>query len=195
MYLLGLMLWVAASGGIAWLVAKVLSGRSKKLWLRPLLASVLMPVVFLAPLADEIIGKFQFDRLCEEAKEVKIHATHPVREELYTPEGKWRGSDTGDDVAKLSEIKKHKIRWEPDSLTTEIVSTAIPIRKRHTRIFDQIDGRLLAEWDSYSTSGGWLSQNFETPILIRSQCLPSLFENRKLEQTLLPFKSDKGGMQ
>jgi hypothetical protein len=31
---------------------------------------VLVPVVFLLPLVDELIGKFQFDRLCDEAKNI-----------------------------------------------------------------------------------------------------------------------------
>jgi len=114
MYLLGLLLWIAVSGGLAWLAARLLTRRSSKPWLRPLLAMLLLPLIFMVPLADEIIGKFQFDRLCEEAKEVKVYATHPVGEELYTPEGKWRGSDTGDDVFRLSEIKKRIVRWDSD---------------------------------------------------------------------------------
>lgn len=90
MYLLGLMLWIAVSGILAWLAARVLAARTSKLWVRWLLTMLVLPFVFIAPLADEIIGKFQFDRLCEEAKEVKIHATHPVGEELYMPDGTWR---------------------------------------------------------------------------------------------------------
>ena len=195
MYLLGLLLWIAVSGGLAWLAARLLTRRSSKPWLRPLLAMLLLPLIFMVPLADEIIGKFQFDRLCEEAKEVKVYATHPVGEELYTPEGKWRGSDTGDDVFRLSEIKKRIVRWDSDSSFPEIVPASIPIKKHHTKIYDETDGRLLAEWDSYGTSGGWLSQNFEVPFFVRQQCFPSLFESRKLEQTLMPFKSNQGAKQ
>lgn len=202
MYLLGLILWVAASGGIAWFVATLLTRRTKKPWLRPLLILVLMPIVFLAPLADEIIGKFQFDRLCEEAKEVKIHATHPVGEELYTPEGKWRRShletlrrsgqigDTREESNRLQKVYESLVRWDMGSPFPEEIPATIPIRKYHTRIYDTKDGRLLAEWNGYGTSGGWVSRNFETPFLVRSQCMPNI--GQQLDEKILPYSKNSG---
>lgn len=195
MYLLGLMTWIAVSGGLAWLIAIMLSRRSSKWWLRPLLTILLMPVVFMAPLADEIIGKFQFDRLCEGAKEVKIYATHPVGEELYTPDGKWRGSSTNDDVFQLAEIKKQILRWDSGPSAAEVVPAAIPIRKYHTRIYAVDDGRLLAEWDSYGTHGGWVGRQLGGVVLVKSQCAPELINRSKLESSILVFKGTKGEVQ
>ncbi len=191
MYLLGILIWIA----VVVLLARLATVRVRNTALRAILVTLAVPLSFILALADEIVGQRQFDKLCEEAKEVKIHATHPVGEELYTSEGKWRGSDTGDDVFRLSEIKKRIVRWDSGSSFPEIVPAAIPIRKRHTKMYDETDGRLLAEWDSYGTSGGWLSQNFEVPFFVRPQCFPSLFESRKLEQTLMPFKYNQGAKQ
>ena len=188
MYLLGLLLWIAASGGLAWLVARLLSRWSSKLWLRPLLTLILLPAVFLAPLSDEIVGKFQFDRLCEEAKEVKIYATHPVGEEFYTSEGKWREGKTPEEEKQLRETYESLVRWDLGPKFPEVVPAVITIWKYHGKIFDRAHGRLLAEWVQYGTSGGWFSRNLQGPILVRSQCIPEI--GRRLDQRILPFKKN-----
>lgn len=191
MYLLAILLWIVA---VVWLSLR-LTKNLKNPIVRAAVVVAAVPLSFALALADEIIGKYQFDKLCEEAKEVKIHATHPVGEELYTPEGKWRGSDTGDDVFRLTEIKKRFVRWDSDRALSEVIPAAIRIRKQHTTIIDETDGRLLAEWNSFSTPGGWLSRSFEAPILVRAQCFPSLFESRKIEQIVMPFKGSQGAKQ
>lgn len=202
MYLMGLMLWIAVSGILAWLAARVLTARTSKLWVRWLLTMLVLPFVFIAPLADEIIGKFQFDRLCEEAKEVKIHATHPVGEDLYTPEGIWRRDyieslrrsgqigDGREEDRKLRETYESLLRWDHGSPFPEEISAAIPIRRFSKKIFDRSDGRMLAEWHQYGTPGGWVSRNFETPFLVRSQCIPDI--GRQLDQRILPFRKSQG---
>jgi hypothetical protein len=195
MYLLGLLLWIAVSGGLAWLVAILLSRRSSKLWLRPLLTLILLPVVFLAPLSDEIVGKFQFDRLCEEAKEVKIHATHPVGEDLYTPEGKWREGNTLEERNRLSAIYEALVRWDLGPSTPEAIPGMTPIRKYHTKIYDRTDGRLLAEFVGFGTSGGWLGRNLGGPILTDPACSPKLVEQGGLKNKIIPFKRASEGMK
>jgi hypothetical protein len=192
MYLLGLLLWIAASGGLAWLVARLLSRWSSKLWLRPLLTLILLPVVFLAPLSDEIVGKFQFDRLCEEAKEVKIYATHPVGEELYTSEGKWRLGTVTADASRLGEIVESLVRWDHGGTPPQVISGAIVIYQFDTRIYDRKSDRLLAEWRVYSTPGGWLSRQFEVPLLVDPRCDPSATKGWGAVERVLPFKSSKG---
>lgn len=192
MYLLGLILWVAVSGGLAWLVAKLLTRRTSKPWLLPLLALILLPAVFLAPLADEIIGKFQFDRLCEEAKEVKIYGTISVGEELYTPEGKWRLSMATAESSRLGEAVETLIKWDHGGSPPRLITGAIDIHQFDTRIFDRKSDRLLAEWRVFTTSGGWLSRQLGGPLLVSPRCDPPDTKGWGGVQQILKFKSVKG---
>jgi len=186
MYLLGFLMYVLVCGAIAWPLAKVFTRSAKAPWARWVVAGILVPVVFLLPLADEIVGYFQFERLCEEAKDVKIYGTIPVGEDLYTAEGKWRLEMPGEDVRRLQRVLDTYLRQERS--TAREVPAAIPIRRYEAKVYDAQSGRLLAEWQWYGTSGGWLSQNLAASgdkILVRLQCMPENF--RQVEPTVLRF--------
>jgi len=192
MYLIGLLIWVALSGAIAYGIAALLSMKLKSRWWRIAIALVLFPMVFMAPLADEIVGKQQFDRLCEGAKEVKIYGTIPVGEELYTPEGKWRLELPDPDV-RLGGVVDSYFRWDHGGNPPSVVgSVAIPIYSWDTKLYEKASGRLLAEWLVYSPSGGWLSRHFETPALVRSRCEPSGAEGWEVHKKTLAFHQSSG---
>lgn len=186
MYLLGTLLWVFLSGLLAYGIGRLLTSKLKSRWWRWMLAAVLLPLIFMAPLADEIVGKYQFDQLCESAdKEARIYGTIPVGEELYTPGGEWRLgiTDSWGDRMALNEIIKSLLRWE--SKTTQL-HMAILIQQYDEQIFARNTGRLLAQWRTYGTAGGRLSHSFETPFLVRSTCTPRLI-NPIIDIQLLPF--------
>lgn len=198
MYLLGLILYAVLCAGIAWLLAKLLTRRAKAPWSQWLAAAILAPVVFFLPLADEIVGNYQFERLCEEAKEVKIYGTIPVGEELYTPEGKWRiGLNEGEwdqrmkDWNRAQKILNSYLRWD-DRRPAREVSAAIPVQEYEQRIYDARTGRLLAEWHQYGTRGGWLSQSLASSgdkIIVRQQCMPEVVLQSKINQVILKFNN------
>jgi hypothetical protein len=183
MYLLGILVWVAVVATLARLV----TARIKNSALRVSLVVLAVPFSFVLALADEIVGRYQFERLCEEAKEVKIYATHPVGEELYMPDGEWRRDHieklrrngqvggTREDSDRLQSMYESLVRYVAEPTVPEALPAAIVIRRYHYKIYDKSDGRLLAEFDQYGTSGGWVSQNFEVPFLVRPQCEPPLF--------------------
>ncbi|WP_147435845.1 hypothetical protein [Sulfurisoma sediminicola] len=154
--------------------------------------AILFPVVFIAPLADEIVGKYQFERLCEEAKEVKIYGTIPVGEELYTHEGKWRSSDTGDNDFQLQEFRESLVLWDSGGPFPKEISAAIPIRMYQTKLYERKTKRLLAEWKQFNTPGGWLSQwipGGQATFLTTGECMPEIVQQSKLQKILLPFKN------
>ena len=190
MYALGILLYVIACGTVAWLLAKLLTRRAARPWARWAVTAALAPVVFLLPLADEIIGHFQFERLCESAKDVKIHGTIPVGEELYTPDGNWRMTSAGQDAFHLRKIIDGFLRRE--SLRLPDIHSPIDIWGSEKRIYSIRNGELLAEWRQYSTSGGWFGRNVlagETPLIVRAQCLPGNYW--KIEQSILRFESKR----
>lgn len=149
---------------------------------------VLIPALFVSPLADEIIGKYQFDKLCKEAEEVKIYGTLPVGEELYTADGKWRRSHTVpllslEDSNKVSQKINSLLRYERNEIYG--ISAAIPISGSENRVFSRNTGQLLAVYRIFGTRGGWLSRNLEKPLVVRDQCLPK--EHLEIERRILPF--------
>lgn len=188
MYLLGILIWIA----VVVLLARLATSRVKNAVVRAVLVTLAVPLSFVLALADEIVGKFQFDRLCAEAKEVKIHATHPVGEELYTPEGKWRVGDTLEERNRISTIHESLLRWDSGTPTPEVVPGTIPIRRYHTKIYDRNDGRLLTEWYRYGTPGGWLGRWIGGPILVEKLCIPPDVKQGSIDQLLLPYTKKSG---
>lgn len=202
MYALGFLLYVLVCGTIAWLIAKLLTRHAKAPWARWAATAALAPVVFLLPLADEIVGYFQFERLCESAKEVKIYGTIRVGDELYTPDGQWRLGLQGGGVeqrqtegARLRKVVDSYLRWDPGPSMPREIQAAIPIRRYETRIYDAKNGRLLAEWLHYGASGGWLGRNFVPGggnLVVRSQCMPEIVLRSEIDQAIFTFAKATG---
>jgi len=153
---------------------------------------VLIPALFVSPLADEIIGKYQFDKLCKAAEEVKIYGTLPVGEELYTAEGKWR---LGIRPLPLEEHNRADAAYRAvvrtESIGPKEVDAAIPIRMYEHYIYNKITGERLASYQQYGSSGGWISRNLEKPVLVRDQCFPPGW-GIELTHRILPFQKSLG---
>ena len=202
MYLIGILLWGVFATLMAWRLARLLTQRAKTRWWSRGLALLLLPVVFMAPLADEIVGNYQFNRLCEEAKEVTVYGTHPVGEELYMPDGQWRRSyilhmensgQIGHEEARVESNRLQKlyeslVRYGETPKFPEVVPAAVPIWRYHERLYDNADGRLLAEWTQYGRSGGWIIRKGllgETS----HQCIPLEVSQDVIKFRILPFSS------
>lgn len=183
--LLLLVAWVIFSVAIALRTARV----AHSLPLRLLVIALLAPSIAVLPIVDEIVGKFQFDRLCSRAMGVTIYGTIPVGEELYGAGGKWRLSPSN----SLSEEYK-KAKNEYDSLIRwNVVQTArttefIPISQTETKIYARKTGVLLAEVHSFGTSGGWISRKLEKPLLVRDHCVPESLHSLQPDQRILPYR-------
>lgn len=177
--------WLIASIAIARGVGKLLPLAS----IRFLVTALLAPTLFVLPFADELVGKFQFDRLCEEAKEISIHGTIPMGVELYRPGGEWRSSDRDislQEVQRIDAVTEALVRW--DHGEAAVVPGWIPVITYETKIFDRRDGRLLASYRFFSTPGGWIGRRLEKPLVVRNQCSP---EKSKLYEKIFPFESRK----
>jgi hypothetical protein len=148
------------------------------------------------PWLDEIVGKFQFDQLCQEATEVKIYASIPVGEEFYFPDGRWRGQSKGggllpqDESNRLSKAYESLVREDRTEL--KVTSRWMRITGSEHRLFNRKTGDLLASFRIYGTRGGWLSRNFEKPTIVRDVCWPPAM-GEELKQKILPFDRAAGG--
>ena len=191
MYALGILLYVLACGTVAWLLAKLLTRRVTRPWARWAVTAALAPVVFLLPLADEIVGYFQFERLCESAKEVKVYGTIPVGADLYTPDGKWRLALQDEDGFRLRNTLQTYIRHR--DMPPRDVGAAMPIQLFERQLYDARSGKLVAEWQHLTTRGGWLSQTLGSPgdkILVPQQCMPKIvWQGHALYTSVLVFNA------
>ena len=190
-------LWLAASVWVAWRVARL----TKRAWLRALIFVSIAPLLVAAPLADEIIGKYQFTRYCENAKEVKFYDQIPVGEELYTSDGRWRLSAVQDipqeERNRLNQLVSSIIRWDQGPQVPPEVSAAIPIQEYVKTLYDARDGRLLAEWRQFTNYGGWLKRNFGVGgatggFLLPQRCAPTVVRQNQVSQQILVFRGIKG---
>jgi hypothetical protein len=186
--------WFALSLWVAWRAARLV----KQIWLKALVFLALGPLLFVAPVADELIGNYQFKRYCKEADEVKIYGTIPVGEDFYTADGKWKPADPKrplEESNRLQAVLHSIVRWDLGSSYGTQVPAVIPIHYYETKMYEIRTGRLLAEFRIYSSGGGgWLSRSvFERPALMAAQCRPRLVREGYIEQSILPFNGNVGG--
>lgn len=127
LFLLVALFWAAVASALAFKLVKripVSVGLRAALWL------ALMPLLLLAPMADEIAGARQFEALCrpENAYQVHFKVDHP-RDLRQVHKG--HGTVVG--------------RW-------------IPISVEQTDYLDRRTGAVAASVKAYSTEGGWFSR-------------------------------------
>ncbi len=191
MLLVLLLGWIVFSLWLAFHIARLLRYGLLKASTFVLFASLLVAL----PLADEIVGKFQFDQLCKEAAEAKIYARLPVGEQFYFPDGKWRGQSKGepllprDESSRMSKAYESLIREDRTEL--KIPSGWMRITGSEYHLYNRKTGELLASFRIYGTSGGWFSRNFEKPTIVRDVCWPPAM-GEELKQQILPFEKAIG---
>jgi hypothetical protein len=194
---LGILVVTAAYGLLCFWLTKLLLRRIKSEWLKWTLGIILFPLLYVAPLADEIIGNYQFKKYCKEAEEIKIYGTITVGEELYFEDGRWRLSQAtaftpGNEIQRIDRVitsllehKESQVRLKP---------ATIPIEEKEVTIFARQTGKKLAAYRWYATSGGWLSRNhgMESPYIVKPQCFPPSV-GAKLDTQILIFDKNLGG--
>jgi len=118
-------------GFVVWLVSAFYFGRAIPRWLglRPAWSWLFVPLAFIAPIADELIGRWQFKRLCE--KEAVV----------------WLNPDW-ESVRAVREVS-------PKS-STPVRGTVIPIRIQRAAYIDAETGQPFMTYNGVHTKGGLL---------------------------------------
>lgn len=140
LFLAGIALWVT--------VAVMLSRRIPS-WLgatqhRALLSVASFCVILLAPVADELIGRWQFYRLCE-------------REAVVWLSPDWR----------TVKAVRHN-----DPPVTELMGFAVPIRVQGVEYLDASTGKPFLSFKGFHTSGGLLFGRFGLGLGLSTSCWP-----------------------
>jgi hypothetical protein len=123
----------------AWIfVAVKITGffvRKIQFWVtKVLVAMVLFVLIFIAPVADDIAGGFQFRALC-------------------TPEN----------ILVYDEEKVRNKRVITNESTVKTINKIIPIRELTREWLDPVDGKVLITHKMYQAKGGWLSRSIGFP--------------------------------
>jgi hypothetical protein len=140
LFFLGVGLWIAA--------AVMLSARIPR-WLgvtnhRGNLSVLLFPVVLVAPISDELIGRWQFNRLCE-------------REAVVTLSPDWRN------------VKR---AGERDYLIVPLDGYFIQIRSQRAEYFDIDTGQYFLIVQAFHTNGGFLAYRMGLGLGGSTSCRP-----------------------
>lgn len=144
-FLMAVILW----GFVCYKLASFIFNKTENLTIKKIGAGVLLVFFFLFPVADEIIGGFQFRDLCSE------------KVELIVDEKKARGRVV---VAQPIQFKY-------------IGDYFVPISLEYFSYKDRITGEVLVSWISLRTDGGWLSRSLnilssKKPYTFNGVCTP-----------------------
>jgi hypothetical protein len=166
---------------IAWLLvciwlARQIAGTLQSRLAKALVACGAFICLFVAPVADDILGARQYRHYCAAADEVRILGTIDVSAStgLHSASGDWLLAtlepSQHDERSRLRRLADSLVRW--DLGTSTPTASLFAIDERTTRIYDAGSDRLLAEWKSYHYRGGFLRSNL---LDSASQCFPSLY--------------------
>jgi len=153
--LLTIAIWATISIAAAVAVAKAVSSSR----VAKACAGVAVAVgLFVAPIADDLVGQRQFEKYCRLSEEIRVLGVVSGGSELYASDGSWRlahySLGQADEHTRLVRLADSLVRWDHGTATP--IQDFPVITRRHTRIFDRSNDRIVAEWDTYGYAGGLL---------------------------------------
>ena len=92
---------------------------------------ILCVLCFIAPVADEIIGGFQFRAICRQGTQL---------------------------IYDADKVKGKKLLWAGGDPGTELKNTILPITAFSRALVDMSTREHLIEYTQYTVTGGWLSR-------------------------------------
>lgn len=155
---LGVLLLAMAAGYLLIItVAIVLVTRFiKKTHWRWLSRGSLFVVLFFLPFADQIIGRYYFDHLCETEGGLHVYQTVELGPEFYHEDGSPRFMDSKGRFD--SSIFNGRYEFKKESLDRYV--EIVVIEKRIHSIIDTTSGNTLGSFTQFTYRGGWLNNYF-----------------------------------
>lgn len=164
---------LAAWAFFSFKIAALIAGGADSWLAKGSLAIAVFAAVLVAPVADDLLGSWQYERYCKAGDKVDYRATISVTPEvgLFTADGAWKiaglaPSDHGE-RRRLGEIAERFVRMEIGAIAP--TDSVFAVRERKERLFDKSSGQLVAEWKSYHYAGGFLRRGL---LDSSSQCFP-----------------------
>lgn len=162
---LAILIVLAIWAAIAFVLMFVFTMKMKNKLQRWLLICLLSPLVFVAPVADVIIGEYQFDQVCKEKK--------------------W--------IYNESKVRNREVRYGGQSVE-RIDDKFIPIEKITTNWVDPVTDSVLVSQIKFRVGGGWLMRailNKPKYPTTSSVCYPDEYRNVFFERLNIIKVEDK----
>jgi hypothetical protein len=141
-----------------WLARKLVRWLSLKYpWQRAGLGIFAFGVLFLLPLADEIVGKFLYDKLCREEAGVKIYGRLELGPEFFKSDGTPNFIDKETKLMLPANAMDAYVEYV--FLPAERLPSPAKLLKTRMQFRNKSSGELLAESTAFGMYGGWLSFN------------------------------------
>jgi hypothetical protein len=153
---------------------------------KALVACVVFVGLFVAPVADDILGVVQYERFCK-SNDIRLVGTIDVRAEagLHSENGDWLLSK----LEPSQHQERHRISRLAEGFLRQDIGSSRPtpaqssVSERTDRIYEASSGRLLVEITSYHYRGGFLRRSL---LDSASQCF-SERSGSELYQQLFSF--------
>jgi hypothetical protein len=168
---------------IAWIVfcfkvSAAVSGATNSRFAKAPVAIAMFAALLVAPIADDLLGTWQYKRYCKAGDKIAYSGTISVTPDvgLFTANGDWQLASLGPsehaERSRLHKVAESFVRW--DHGTSSPTGSVFPIQERKIEIHDASSGKLLAEWKSYHFKGGFLRRGLFDSA---SQCFPRDFHS------------------
>lgn len=130
---------------------------------------VLIPVWFVGPFIDEILGGRKFEELCQQLPPVYFSGPIDVGPgKFFDKDGKQQWKDDEDFAAHYWKQKEWNELFEDKSSWPLITNWPMPIGEYRTEVLEKKTGRVIILSRTILSPGGWLSRAFGLNFLFRS---------------------------
>jgi len=164
--LLAVILWFVTASAITYSVVRWIRAPA----LRAVIAVSLFALLLVAPIADELIGAFEYERLCRTAGQIKISGSMIVSAKYFSSDGSPKP-----EWARMSLKERERVSGLGNDIKSRQVNHGpMPIIESQGRLVDAKSGSVLAFYEFYSTRGGFISRDFEKPFFVADQCRPNV---------------------
>lgn len=152
---------------------------------------LLIPVWFVGPFMDEILGAPKFEQLCQQLPPVAFFRPVDVGPgKFFDENGKPRWTTDGDFSFRFWNKKEWNEIFEEKESWPLITNWPMPIGEHQTEILEKKTGRVVVLSRTILSPGGWITRTLGLNILFRSySCRNRGFPH---DWELLKFKSQQG---
>lgn len=126
------------------------------------------------PLIDEIIGKYEFEKLCSQLQGMKYYGKVQLGPEFYfedvTPKRVARDTALPESrqVSEFNQNMMRVVQWTKPR--DKNISAVIKVTLYVQQVMVAETGSLLAEIRWFTNNGGWTGSSWGAPILSRNSC-------------------------
>nr|WP_321269670.1 hypothetical protein [uncultured Tolumonas sp.] len=173
MIAISLLLGIIIIGSIWFFIGRFIWRKTVKRFIRHrptfiVVTLLLIPVWFVGPFMDEILGASKFEQLCQQLPPAIFSGPVDVGPgKFFDENGKPRWKDEGDFSVHFWNEKEWKELFEKKSSWPIITNWPMPISELHYEITEKKSGRVVVLSRTILSPGGWVRRIFGLSLIFR----------------------------